>query len=227
MFWHRPETNSGGSTTGRRSGGSAVLRRQTGNGRLAPAGSSRAERLDPFALPLRFTVDDRTADERVRSVELTGERVVLRRSVRGMRIAVNLPVKSYLGVALRIEPRDAKAASTVAVTLEHRDGALSLPLYSAPTAAMSLLNGSRGRGCSSFRSWSRSRTAACASRSRESARFGWLHRLRDAASAPRSGRGGLRSSCGAGAAARLRARQCIAANARSSRDIRAMRQQVR
>jgi hypothetical protein len=135
MFWHRPETNSGGSTTGRRSGGSAVLRRQTGNGRLAPAGSSRAERLDPFALPLRFTVDDRTADERVRSVELTGERVVLRRSVRGMRIAVNLRVKSYLGVALRIEPRDAKAASTVAVTLEHRDGALSLPLYSAPDSS--------------------------------------------------------------------------------------------
>ncbi|HEY6254954.1 MAG TPA: DUF6101 family protein [Xanthobacteraceae bacterium] len=94
-----------------------------------PAGSSRDERLDPFSLPLRFWVGDAAADERIRSVELTRERVVLRRSVRGMLMALNLPVKSYLGVALRIEPAAGAAEGTVALVLEHRDSALSLPLY--------------------------------------------------------------------------------------------------
>jgi hypothetical protein len=96
-----------------------------------PAGSSRDERLDPFSLPLRFAVRDAAADGQVRSVELTRERVVLRRSVRGMRMAVNLPVASYLGVALRIAPPADTDVSTVALVLEHRDRALSLPLYRA------------------------------------------------------------------------------------------------
>src|SRR6202040_457695 len=99
--------------------------------RVTPAGQSRDERLGPFSLPLRFEAGDAGADGSVRSVELTCERVVLRRSVRGMLMAVNLPVASYLGVALRIEPPIGAAASTVALVLEHRDGALSLPLYRA------------------------------------------------------------------------------------------------
>lgn len=105
--------------------------RQTGIGRVTPAGSSRDGRLDPFSLPLRFEVRDTAADERTRSVELTRERVVLRRRVRGMLMAVNLPVTSYLGVALRIEPPAGTAESSVALVLEHRDSALSLPLYRA------------------------------------------------------------------------------------------------
>jgi hypothetical protein len=96
-----------------------------------PAGSSRDERLDPFSLPLRFEARDAAADGNVRLVELTDERVVLRRSVRGMLMAVNLPVASYLGVALRIEPPVGAAASKVALVLEHRDHGLSLPLYCA------------------------------------------------------------------------------------------------
>jgi len=107
------------------------LRRQATDGRISPARSSRDERLDPFALPLRFETADITADARIRSVELTRERVVMRRSVRGMLMALNLPVKSYLGVALRIEPPAGAAAGAIAVVLEHRDGALSLPLYRA------------------------------------------------------------------------------------------------
>jgi Family of unknown function (DUF6101) len=107
------------------------LRRQAADGRTAPAGSSRNKRLDPFSLPLRFEASDPAADARVRSIELTRERVVVRRSVRGMLMAVNLPVASYLGVALRIDP----AARTMAVVLEHRDGALSLPLYRAQDGA--------------------------------------------------------------------------------------------
>ncbi len=43
-------------------------------------GSSRAERLDPFALPLRFVDADFAADGQVRHVELHRERVVLRRA---------------------------------------------------------------------------------------------------------------------------------------------------
>jgi Family of unknown function (DUF6101) len=107
------------------------LRRQTEVRRVTPAGSSRAERLDPFSLPLRFEAVDAAADRRVRSIELTRERVVLRRSVRGMLMAINLPVKSYLGVALRIDPPVGEAASAVALVLEHRDPGLSLPLYRA------------------------------------------------------------------------------------------------
>ena len=69
-----------------------------------PAGSSRGERLDPFALPLRFEVADQAADERMRLVELHRERVVLRRASRGIKMALNLPVAAYLGVAIRMEP---------------------------------------------------------------------------------------------------------------------------
>ena len=58
------------------------MRRQATTSRLAPAGSSRDERLDPFALPLRFVATDHTADERIRLVELHRERVVLRRALR-------------------------------------------------------------------------------------------------------------------------------------------------
>jgi hypothetical protein len=96
-----------------------------------PAGSSRDERLDPFSLPLRFEARDAAADGSIRFVELTRERVVLRRCVRGMAMAVNLPVASYLGVALRVEPSCGTEAGAVALVLEHRDCALSLPLYRA------------------------------------------------------------------------------------------------
>ena len=56
-------------------------------GRIA-AGSGRAwatpQRLDPFSLPVRFEAADEAADGRRRIVDLHRERVVLRRSVRGM-----------------------------------------------------------------------------------------------------------------------------------------------
>ena len=96
-----------------------------------PAGSRRDERLDPFSLPLRFEVSDAAADGCLRRVELTRERVVLRRSVCGMVMAVNLPISSYLGVVLRIEPPIGTADSAVTLVLEHRDSALSLPLFEA------------------------------------------------------------------------------------------------
>jgi Family of unknown function (DUF6101) len=112
------------------------VRRQIQAGRHTPAvqvsvGASRAERLDPFSLPVRFVVCDKTADECVRQVELTRERVVLRRAVAGMKMAVNLPVTAFLGVAIRMEPPEGRAPGGVAIVLEHRDSGLSLPLYRA------------------------------------------------------------------------------------------------
>lgn len=97
-----------------------------------PAGSSRTLRLDPFALPVSFRATDAGADERVRLVELHRERVVMRREVAGIRMAVSLPVSMFLGVAIRVIPPDPSADGAIAVVLEHRDPALSIPLFIAP-----------------------------------------------------------------------------------------------
>jgi hypothetical protein len=112
-------------------------------GRLA-AGSSRAAeahracamaapiRLDPFSLPVRFAAADEAADEHLRVVELHRDGVVLHRSVRGMRMAVNLPVAAFRGIAIRLSCADgSERPSCIAVVLEHGDPALSLPLFSA------------------------------------------------------------------------------------------------
>ena len=95
------------------------------------AGSGRLLRLDPFALPVGFVAEDAAADEEVRHVELHRERVVLRRDLRGMRMAVDLPVATFLGVAIRIAPPEQEPAGSVTVVLEHRDPNLSVPLFAA------------------------------------------------------------------------------------------------
>ena len=69
-----------------------------------PAGSGRGERLDPFALPLRFEVADHAGEGRLRSVELDRERVLLGRASRGIKTALSLPLVAYRGVAVRMEP---------------------------------------------------------------------------------------------------------------------------
>ena len=100
-------------------------------GGINPAGSRRVLRLDPAALPARFRAFDGTADERIRFVELHRERVVLRRAIRGVRMAVSLPVAAFLGVAIRIVPPEGDSDGVIAVVLEHRDPALSVPIYVA------------------------------------------------------------------------------------------------
>ena len=95
------------------------------------SGMASAPRLDPFSLPVRFTAADEAADERLRVVDLHRERVVLRRSVRGMRMALNLPVTAFRGVAIRLIGEAGQAPSAIAVVLEHDDASLSLPLFSA------------------------------------------------------------------------------------------------
>ena len=95
----------------------------------SPAGSSRVLRLDPFALPVRFAASDAAADERVRHVELHRERVVVRRSLRGMLMALNLPVSAFAGVSLKLMLGEGGLAVGASVTLEHEDPALRLPLF--------------------------------------------------------------------------------------------------
>jgi Family of unknown function (DUF6101) len=109
------------------------LRRQLHGGETG-SGSSGI-RLDPFALPIRFTAIDAAADERLRVVELCRERVVVRRSVRGIRMAVNVPVASFRGVALRLWRPDGDSHEPILISLEHRDPALCVPLLAAPEGA--------------------------------------------------------------------------------------------
>jgi len=97
-----------------------------------PAGSSRSARLDPFSLPARFAAADAAADERVRQVELYRERVVVRRSVAGMRMALNMPVSAFAGIALRVLAGEGGAQASV--ILEHKDPSLALPLFTSGEA---------------------------------------------------------------------------------------------
>jgi hypothetical protein len=93
------------------------------------AGSGRALRLDPFGLPVRFCASDAAADGRVRDIELHRERVVLRRSLSGMRMALNMPVKAFDGISLQLVAGEGGQSDTLAIVLEHRDPSLTFPLY--------------------------------------------------------------------------------------------------
>ena len=108
------EHNSGGETE--------AVRRQTQTSGINPAGSSRL-RLDPLSLPLRFDARDVRADGGVRQVEIHRERVVLRRAVQGMRMAVNVRVSDFIGIALRGIDSDAQMLALI-----HRDPSLTIPL---------------------------------------------------------------------------------------------------
>ncbi len=96
-----------------------------------PEGSGRALRLDPFALPVQFSAQDGGADGRIRQIEVGRERVVMRRAVRGIPMKVGVPVAEFRGVSLRILPPRGDTSAAVAVTLDHRDAALSVPLLVA------------------------------------------------------------------------------------------------
>jgi hypothetical protein len=165
-------------------------------GRFA-AGSGRGganpSRLDPFSLPVRFTAADDAADERLRVVDLHRERVVLRRSVRGIRMALNMPVASYRGVAIRLSGETGKTPTAIAVVLEHRDPALSLPLFASAER-------------DDIVAWAR-----YASKPRPGA----------AAVAAPSPNADLLACCAAAPASCRQRRSCIAANARSSQGIKA------
>jgi hypothetical protein len=82
-------------------------------------------RLDPHSLPVRYAANDAAADGQTRDIELHRERVVLRRSVGGMRMAFNMPLTAFNGVALRMMPGE----GAVAVVLAHDDPGLVVALH--------------------------------------------------------------------------------------------------
>jgi hypothetical protein len=98
------------------------VRRQTATSGINPAGSSRALRLDPLSLPVSFNAHDTRADGGVRRIELHRERVVLRRAVHGMQMAVKVRVRDFKGVALR------GIGDAQMLVLIHRDPSLTIPL---------------------------------------------------------------------------------------------------
>ena len=99
------------------------MRRQAATSGVNPAGSSRALRLDPLSLPVSFNAYDLRADGGMRQIELHRERVVLRRAVHGMRMAVQVRITDFLGVALRGGDDGAM------LVLKHRDPSLTIPLF--------------------------------------------------------------------------------------------------
>ncbi len=80
-------------------------------------------RLDPLSLPQAFEAHDMRADGNVRRIEIHRERVVLRRAIHGMRMAVNVRVSDFLGLAMRGLDGD-----TQVLVLAHRDPSLTIPL---------------------------------------------------------------------------------------------------
>ena len=159
-----------------------------------PEGSGRALRLDPFALPVRFSAQDGGADGQIRQVELGRERVVLRRAVRGIPMNVGVPVAAFRGVSLRLLPAEGAQSPAVAVMLDHRDSALSVPLFIATDG---------DDGIAIWKSWGRvlglpllvadhdGTLARAVSASRRAS--GLAHRRRAGAAALRSNGAGLRS----------------------------------
>ena len=97
----------------------------------SPVGSSRALRLDPYALPVRYAARDAGADGQVRDIELDRERVVLRREVRGISMRIGVNVTEFAGVTMRTLPPEGEEPAAVAIMLEHRDRGLTVPLFVA------------------------------------------------------------------------------------------------
>ncbi|TAK48360.1 MAG: hypothetical protein EPO23_06910 [Xanthobacteraceae bacterium] len=108
------------------------MRRQTEAGGALPAGSSRLVRLDPHSLPIRFAARDPRADGGIRHIELNRDRVVLRRSLRGIPMALNIRVPDFHGIGLHLLPGEDGGGPLVMLVLEHRDPSLSVPLMVAP-----------------------------------------------------------------------------------------------
>ena len=113
--------------TGRHKSGGRV-RGVNMTGVMSP-GSSRALRLDPHHLPVRYAARDNGADGQVRDIELDRERVVLKREVRGIRMKIGVPLNEFAGVTMRTLPPEGEEPAAVAIMLEHRDNGLTVPLF--------------------------------------------------------------------------------------------------
>ncbi|PZQ16185.1 MAG: hypothetical protein DI565_10370 [Ancylobacter novellus] len=122
------------------------MRRQTETGAQSCAGTGSACRLDPQALPVRFTAPDAGADDGERRVTLTSARVVVDRTIGSMSMRIAVPISTFTGVAMRLAPGDRPEADRVEVVLAHRDRALDVPLAVEPHD---------GDGLAEWRSWAK------------------------------------------------------------------------
>jgi hypothetical protein len=110
-------------------------------------GSSRALRLDPFALPVRYTArDGGRADGQVREIELDRERVTLKRAVSGIRMNVGVQISAFRGVTMRLLPAEGNEPAAIAIVLEHSDPGLSVPVFVSEDAEDASVN---------WKTWSR------------------------------------------------------------------------
>ena len=109
------------------------MRRQATAGDIL-AGPGRALRLDPFALPVRYSATLAGSASEA-AILLEPDRAVVRRTVAGIPSAVTVKVSSYRGVAVRFEESIETGEVRVIVELMHRDPALSLPLAVAEDPA--------------------------------------------------------------------------------------------
>lgn len=113
------------------------MRRQAIVAGGASAGSSRAFRLDPFTLPVRYAATLGSGARRAEAtIVLDRDEVVVRRvSLIGAPLTYRMPLKTFDGVAVRMIPIGHAGDIEVIVELMHRDPALSLPLMIADDPA--------------------------------------------------------------------------------------------
>ena len=93
----------------------------------ATAGSSRVFRLDPHMLPVRGSAQAGGAADT--AFILDREHAIVHRQRRaGPPLTLTVPLKSYRGVAVRMEATSVPGQVRVFVELLHKDPALTLPL---------------------------------------------------------------------------------------------------
>lgn len=97
----------------------------------ATAGSGRAFRLDPHSLPARFSAEiGGKAPEA--AIVLDRDTALVRRQMRaGPPITFTIPVRSYSGVAVRMEPVGTDGEIRVTLELLHQEEGFCLPLLSS------------------------------------------------------------------------------------------------
>jgi hypothetical protein len=89
---------------------------------VQPAGSGCDLQLDPHFLSVTFDARDGRADGGVRHIEINRDRVLVRRAVSGIRMAIAVRVNEFLGIARRATDEGQ------ALVIAHRDPSLSIPL---------------------------------------------------------------------------------------------------
>ena len=127
------------------------MRRQTELGGHS-AGSSRIARLDPLALPVRFTANDAVADERVRHVELHPRTrdpapCRARHAHRAQRAGQGLP-RRFDPAGSRTGRSAGAASRSISSTSIPRSRSSSIPRKTPTTSSP---NGNCGRACSACR----------------------------------------------------------------------------